>query len=191
MNNIEKYIKHFKTITKHRYYVRKFCFKCGFYKRGLLHDLSKYSFTEFFSSAKYFQGTSSPIDAEKKEKGYSLAYLHHKGHNPHHWEYWIDNIGTYKNTPCKIPYDYVIEMICDWLGAGIVYSKQKVDYNKPYSEPLKYYNKCKKERIFHPETQKLIEYYLNIIATDGINAFCKNVRRKGYVYADYIGEIIN
>ena len=82
-------------------------------------------------------------------------------------------------------------MICDWLGAGIVYSKQKVAYDKPYSEPLKYYNKCKKERIFYPETQKLIEYYLNIIELDGINVFCKNVRRKGYIYADYIGETIN
>lgn len=109
MNNIEKYLKHFKTITKHKFYVMKFCFKCGKYKRGLLHDLSKFGPTEFFSSAKYFQGTSSPIDAEKREKGYSLAWQHHKGHNPHHWEYWIDNIGTYKNTACKIPYDYVID----------------------------------------------------------------------------------
>ena len=110
-----KYIRHFKTITKHKYYVMKFCFKCGFYKRGLLHDLSKYGKTEFCSSARYFQGTSSPIDAEKNEKGYSLAWQHHKGHNPHHWEYWIDNVGTYKNTPCKIPYEYVVEMICDWF----------------------------------------------------------------------------
>ena len=88
---MNKYIKHFITITKHKFYVMKFCFKCGLYKHGLLHDLSKYGKTEFFSSAKYFQGTSSPIDAEKNEKGYSLAWQHHKGHNPHHWEYWIDN----------------------------------------------------------------------------------------------------
>lgn len=171
-----KYIKHFKTITKHKYYVMKFCFKCGFYKRGLLHDLSKYGKTEFCSSARYFQGNSSPIDAEKIEKGYSIAWQHHKGHNPHHWEYWIDNIGTYKNTPCKIPYEFVIEMICDWLGAGIVYSKQKPNYNKPYIEPLEYYNKCKKERIFHKETQKLIEYLLNVIAEKGINEFCNQTK---------------
>lgn len=171
-----KYIKHFKTITKHKYYVMKFCFKCGFYKRGLLHDLSKYGKTEFCSSARYFQGNSSPIDAEKIEKGYSIAWQHHKGHNPHHWEYWIDNIGTYKNTPCKIPYEFVIEMICDWLGAGIVYSKQKPNYNEPYIEPLEYYNKCKKERIFHEETQKLIEYLLNVIAEKGINEFCKQTQ---------------
>lgn len=188
---MKKYIKHFITITKHKYYVGKFCFKCGLYKRGILHDLSKYSLTEFFSSARYFQGTSSPIDAEKREKGYSLAWQHHKGHNPHHWEYWIDNVGTYKNTPCKIPYEYVIEMICDWLGAGIVYSKNKPNYNKPYSEPLKYYNKCKSERIFHKETQLLIEYYLNIIEADGINYFCNMIRKKNdYVAADYNKEYL-
>lgn len=183
---MNKYIKHFITITRHKYYVMKFCFKCGLYKRGLLHDLSKYSLTEFFSSGRYFQGTSSPIDAEKREKGYSLAWQHHKGHNPHHWEYWIDNIGTYKNTPCKIPIEYVIEMICDWLGAGIVYSKQKPNYNQPYIEPLEYYNKCKNERIFHEETQELIEFYLNIIANKGINYFCKNWAKdyKPYEYVN-------
>ena len=182
---MNKYIKHFITITRHKYYVMKFCFKCRLYKRGLLHDLSKYSLTEFFSSAKYFQGTSSPIDAEKREKGYSLAWQHHKGHNPHHWEYWIDNVGTYKNTPCKIPIEYVIEMICDWLGAGIVYSKQKPNYNQPYVELLEYYNKCKNERIFHEETQELIEFYLNMIANKGINYFCKNWT-KDYKTYEYV-----
>lgn len=184
---MNKYIKHFITITKHKYYVGKFCFKCGFYKRGLLHDLSKYGKTEFCSSAKYFQGNRSPIDAEKEAIGYSLAWQHHKGHNPHHWEYWIDNIGTYKNTPCKIPYEYVVEMICDWLGAGIVYSKQKVDFNKPYCEPLKYYNEHKHERILHEDTQWLIEFYLKMIEQKGINCFCKYIRRnEGQEWASYM-----
>lgn len=174
---MNKYIKHFITITKHRYYVRKFCFKCGFYKRGLLHDLSKYSFIEFFSSARYFQGDRSPIQAEKEDKGYSIAWQHHKGHNPHHWEYWIDNIGTYINTPIKIPYEYVIEMVCDWVAAGIVYNKQKVDFNKPYSEPLEYHNKIKNERILHPETKKIIEYFLNVIDKKGINCFCREAKK--------------
>ena len=178
MSNLKKYWKHFWTITKHRYYVRKFCFKCGFIRRGLLHDLSKYGPTEFFSSARYFQGNRSPINAEKEDKGYSIAWQHHKGHNPHHWEYWIDNVGTRKNTPCKIPYQYVVEMICDWLGAGIVYSKQKVNYNKPYKEPLEYYNNYKKERIFHPDTQKLIEKYLKLVDEEGINFFCTFIRFK-------------
>lgn len=183
---MNKYLKHFKTITKHKYYVMKFCFKCGYYKRGLLHDLSKYGKTEFISSAKYFQGNRSPIDAEKEAIGYSLAWQHHKGHNPHHWEYWIDNIGTYKNTPCKIPYEYVIEMICDWLSAGIVYSKQKVDFKQPYKEPLKYYMAHLSERIFHPETKELIEIYLNLIANRGIEAFCDEIKHQhSYIKTEY------
>ena len=187
---MNKYIKHFITITKHIHYVRKFCFRCGYYKRGLLHDLSKYSPVEFFSSARYFQGTSSPIDAEKRAKGYSLAWQHHKGHNPHHWEYWIDNIGTYQNTPIKIPYEYVIEMVCDWLGAGIVYSKNKVDFNMPYSEPLEYYKTHLDERIFHEETKKLIETCLNLIRVNGINAFCLWVKGGSATEADYKGEYL-
>lgn len=77
-----KYIKHFITITKHIYYVRKFCFKCGFYKRGLLHDLSKYGATEFFSTARYFNGKQSPIELEKQDKEYSIAWQHHKRTQP-------------------------------------------------------------------------------------------------------------
>lgn len=173
---MNKYWRHFKTITKHIYYVRKLCFKCGYYKRGLMHDLSKYSPIEFISSAKYYTGTRSPIELEKEDKGYSVAWQHHKGHNPHHWEYWIDNIGTYENKPIKIPYEYVIEMICDWLAAGIVYNKTKVDFNEAYKVPINYYNKFKNERIFHKETQELIEAYLNLIAENGINVFCRFVK---------------
>lgn len=171
-----KMFKHLKVVMTHRYYVRKFCFKCKLYRQGLLHDLSKYSPTEFFSSVKYFTGNRSPIDNEKDVKGYSLAWFHHKGRNPHHWEYWIDNVGTRKNTPARIPYKYVVEMICDWLAAGITYSKEKPNFNKPYSVPLSYYNKCKESRIFHPDTQHLIETFLNIINSYGINRFCKIVR---------------
>lgn len=200
MNTFNKMINHFKTISKHKYYVMKFCFKCHRYRRGLLHDLTKFGPTEFFSSVKYYQGNRSPIDAEKEINGYSLAWQHHKGHNPHHWEYWIDNIGprevkvrsvyeTFegeklpivctelrsKPDALKIPYEYVVEMICDWLGAGIVYNKAKVDYNIPYEEPINYYNKCKPNRLIHPETMKLLEYYLNIIKEEGINSFCEDV----------------
>lgn len=167
------FIRHFVTITRHKKVVMQLCFKCGLIKRGLLHDLSKYGITEFGASARYFQGNRSPIEAEKEDVGYSLAWQHHKGHNPHHWEYWIDNVGTYANNPIKIPYEYVVEMICDWVGAGIVYSNKKCDFNVPYSEPFDYYKDHLYERIFHPETQDLIEYFLRIIEMLGVNSFCK------------------
>lgn len=171
-----KYWKHFKTITKHKWIVMKLCFKCGLIKRGLMHDLSKYGITEFIPSARYFQGNRSPIEVEKDLKGYSLAWQHHKGHNPHHWEYWIDSIGTYENIPIEIPYSYMIEMICDWIGAGIVYSKNKCDFNKPYPEPYNYYKRYLDERIFHPQTQRDIEEFLDTIEIEGVNAFCKKAR---------------
>lgn len=170
---MKKYWKHFKVIFKHKMLVMKLCFKAGQYKRGLLHDLSKFGLTEFFSSAKYFQGNRSPIEAEKEVDGYSLAWQHHKGHNPHHWEYWIDNVGTRANTPIKIPYEYVVEMICDWVGAGIIYSRSKCDFSKPYAEPYEYYKTHLLERIFHEETQQLIEEFLGVIECKGVNTFCQ------------------
>lgn len=115
-------IKHFKTVCKHKAIVFHECRKCGLWWRGLVHDLSKFSPTEFGPSARYFQGNKSPIEAEKRAKGYSLAWQHHMGHNPHHWEYWIDYGKDGGIITVKIPFKYVVEMVCDWIGAGKVYS---------------------------------------------------------------------
>lgn len=177
--------KHFKTITKHKWIVMKLCFKCGLIKQGLLHDLSKYGKTEFMPSAKYFQGTCSPIEAEKIDKGYSIAWQHHKGHNPHHWEYWIDNVGT-TNDPIKIPYNYVVEMICDWVAAGIVYSNNKCDFDKPYPEPYKYYKAHRSERVFHHDTELMLEHLLKIIEKEGVNSFCEATKMMDIYYGTLV-----
>lgn len=169
---MNKTLKHFKTVCKHKWEVGKMCFKCGLYKQGLLHDMSKFSKAEFWTSVKYYRGTCSPIDAEKKDKGYSFAWLHHRGRNPHHWEYWIDNLGTRENKPAKIPYRYVAEMICDWIGAGKVYMGDKWTQKSP----LEYYEKNKSTMLFHPDTQKLIEKYLKDIADFGTRSFAIRVR---------------
>jgi hypothetical protein len=168
---MNKYIKHFKVITKHKWEVMKACFHAKLYWQGITHDLSKYSLIEFFSSAKYFQGNKSPIDAEKELTGYSIAWQHHKGRNPHHWEYWIDNL--YKGgTPIKMPEKYLKEMICDWIGAGKVYNKNN---NWTQKEPLNFLNKkiANKEIVLHPETQnKLIEILTNF-SNNGYTCFNK------------------
>ena len=169
-----KAYKHLKTVLKHKWYVMIACFKCGLYKQGIMHDMSKLGFTEFWSGVKYYQGDSSPIDAEKKEKGYSLAWQHHKGHNPHHWEYWIDNVGTYKNTPCKVPYKYVVEMICDWIGAGKVY----VGKEWKHTDLMPYYKKVRGVRIIHPETEQLILTFLTAIHYGSLNNFYKMAKDK-------------
>ena len=86
---------HLCTINHHKNLVMKGCFRLGLYKQGLLHDLSKYCPVEFFVGCKYYQGNMSPNNIERREKGYSLAWLHHKGRNKHHMEYWIDyGLGT-------------------------------------------------------------------------------------------------
>lgn len=135
---MKKYLLHFKTITKHKYYVAIECFKVGLYWQGIIHDLSKYSCTEFFISAKFYQGKSSPIEAEIIKNGYSLAWLNHKNKNKHHFQYWIHyNKGEIK--PVDMPNKYILEMACDFIGAGKAYNNVSNDT----SEPLKYW----KEKI--------------------------------------------
>lgn len=187
MNN--PYIKHFQTVWKHKIIVFQECRACGLTWRGLTHDLSKFSPSEFVPSAKYFQGNRSPIEAEKEDVGYSYAWLHHKGHNPHHWEFWTDFGDNGEIISNKIPYDYVVEMICDWIGAGKVYSKDKWTN----AEPLNYYNKVRPGRYFHPETEKLILGFLECIRDKGLDEFHKMAKcEPGYscVRIDYEGEYI-
>lgn len=99
---ISNIIKHFNLVNKHRFIVFKLCLKAGIPFRGLVHDLSKYSFTEFFESAKYFTGNCSPIKICKKDIGYSKAWLHHKGRNKHHHEYWYDYSLEEKAIVCHL-----------------------------------------------------------------------------------------
>ena len=83
-------VRHFCTITEHKLLVMWNCFQVGLYRQGLLHDLSKYSPEEFWTGVRYYQGTRSPNAAEREMMGFSRAWLHHKGRNKHHFEYWID-----------------------------------------------------------------------------------------------------
>lgn len=113
--------KHFITICKHKSAVWYFGRKIGIGWRTFFHDLSKFHPTEFLESVKYYTGTRSPIDVCKEANGYSKAWMHHKGRNPHHYEYWVDNLDK-GGIPIKIPAKYVKEMLCDFLAAGYTYS---------------------------------------------------------------------
>lgn len=124
-------LNHFNKICIHKFWVAYYCFKAGLYWQGITHDLSKFSPIEFWESAKYYQGTSSPINAAKADKGYSLAWQHHKGRNPHHYEYWTDNYDN--GTTCiKMPYKYAVEMVCDYLGAARTYMGRDFSYEREY-----------------------------------------------------------
>ena len=121
--------KHFKTITHHKYLVMKGCFKVGLYKQGILHDMSKYSPSEFWVGIKYYQGNRSPNNAEREAIGYSSAWLHHKGRNKHHYEYWIDySIKEISGgmAPAPMPNKYIVEMLMDRIAACKVYNGKKI-----------------------------------------------------------------
>ncbi len=181
---MNKYVAHFKTVYNHKKIVFQLMKKCGYGWQGFIHDMSKFSPTEFMSSARYFQGNKSPIDAEKAEIGYSNAWLHHKGHNKHHWEYWTDFDKNGNIVAYKIPWKYVVEMACDYVAAGMTY--QKGEWNQ--SEPLNYHMKVKHMRHFHESTLQLLEKFLTIIKDKGLDEFCKFIKDcPDYTYEDYCG----
>ncbi len=61
--------KHLKVVMHHKLIVFKLSLKAGIPWRGLVHDLSKLSPTEFINSVKYFNnGTGSPIELEKEQR---------------------------------------------------------------------------------------------------------------------------
>lgn len=157
-------IRHFRTITRHRHRVIAHCFKAGIGWQGLFHDLSKYSPTEFWVGARYYQGTRSPNEEERAKFGYSSAWLHHKGRNRHHFEYWTDYSPIERRVmPVKVPVKYVAEMFCDRLAASKIYrGKEYTDQH-----PLEYFLGGKPRRFIHPETSDLLERWLTLVAEQG------------------------
>lgn len=166
--------KHLSTINHHKMLVAKHCFKVGLYKQGLLHDMSKYSPTEFFVGVKYFQGFRSPNNAEREDKGYSAAWLHHKGRNKHHLEYWIDYSlhGDKSMTGMKMPEKYVVEMFCDRIAASKTYNKEKYKDSDPYI----YYDNSKEHYMLHPESRKLLENMLTMLKDNGEDKTFKYIK---------------
>ncbi len=159
-----KALGHFNTITKHRHLVFYHAIKCGIPLRGFLHDLSKYSPSEFFVGARYFLGNRSPNEKERELFGYSAAWLHHKGRNRHHFEYWTDyNPASKRIEPVKMPLVYVIEMFCDRIAASKVYQGDNYTDN----HPLEYFLKAKARRVIHEETSELLESWLLMLSEKG------------------------
>ncbi len=171
-----KAVQHFITITKHKILVMQECFQVGLYRQGLLHDMSKYSLAEFIVGCRYYQGTRSPNNAEREDKGYSSAWLHHKGRNKHHYEYWIDYSlkGKHVLAGMKMPVRYVVEMFLDRMAASKVYKGEK--YRD--SDPLEYYQSGKAGDLMHPETRALLERLLRMLAEYGEEKTYRYIRQK-------------
>lgn len=172
--SIKNLFGHFATITRHRHEVIKNSARIGILAQGLLHDLSKYSPVEFFQGVKYYKGTRSPNDGARADVGYSTAWMHHKGRNRHHFEYWTDyDSKTRRVTPVKMPLRYVAEMFCDRVAASKIYMKD----NYTDASPLEYFERGRAVRDIHPETSDLIEHFLRVLAEQGEEKAFKYVRQ--------------
>ena len=175
-------IKHYFTITRHRHKVIHYCFKCGLYYQGLVHDLSKYGFTEFFNGAKFYEGVRSPHYNERITKGYSEAWMHHKGRNKHHFEYWNDyNPKIRKYAPGKMPLNYVIEMFCDRVAASKIYQGDK--YTD--SHPIEYFQRGRDARVIHQETSDMLEKLLVMLKEKGEDETFRYIREELKNKKDY------
>lgn len=169
---LKNIVGHFMVITRHKWVVFKLCCKVGQPWRGLVHDLSKYSPTEFWEGVKYFNGKHSPITDAKKDKGYSQAWLHHKGRNKHHTDYWVD-LSAPDKTPI-IPYQYVAEMLCDKLAAGLIYKGK--EWTKEYE--LDYWLNERDKTLVNDQVEALITEFLTQVSKEGIDKVLtkKNVK---------------
>ena len=171
---MNSFFAHFLTITKHRRLVRQGCFKVGLYWQGITHDLSKYSPTEYLIGVKYYQGNRSPNNAEREDKGYSEAWLHHKGRNRHHYEYWVD-YSSRKGPgwiPVPMPNRFIAEMFMDRIAACRVY--QKDAYTN--ASPLEYYESGKTPEIMHEYTRKRLYFLLRMLAERGEDETFRYIR---------------
>ena len=155
---------HLKTVSHHRWLVCKGCFRVGLYRQGLTHDLSKFSPTEFRQGIKYYQGYRSPNAAEREQKGYSEAWMHHKGRNRHHYEYWTDLSPTTKRyEPVPMPRKYLVEMVMDRRAACMTYQGE----NYRDDSALQYFQKSRERELMHPQTCRELGYILTMLAEKG------------------------
>ena len=156
---------HFKTITRHKLLVMKYCFRIGLYKQGLLHDLSKYTPAEFLVGCKYYQGTRSPNNAEREDIGVSTSWLHHKGRNKHHFEHWVDYSldGEHVIMGAQMPRKYVAEMVMDRIAASKIYQGKNYTDAAPYT----YFSRNKEYIVMHPETKACLDKILLMLKEKG------------------------
>ncbi len=156
--------KHLRTIVKHRHKVMLHCFRAGIPLRGPLHDLTIFSPSEFMARVKYYQGTRSPNEMERELFGHSAAWLHHKGRNRHHFEYWNDvNPKTRRYEPVKMPIKYFKEMFCDRVAASKIYQGK----NYTDAHPFNYFDRGNARLYLHPETAALLEKCLIMLRDKG------------------------
>ena len=170
-----KVVKHIRFIMYHKWLVFRLCCKAGEPWRGFMHDWSKFSPEEFFESVKYYNGKQSPLSISREINGISNAWLHHKGRNKHHLEYWVDDASPM--VAGIMPYKYAVEMICDRIASGMAYEGK----NFSIKFELDYWNNEKKEIKVNPKMDSFITEVFGECMKNGIdNTLKKKTMKKIY-----------
>lgn len=118
------------------------------------HDYSKESKEEYSAYDEYFYGLEE--ETPKILQNFNYAWLHHIHNNPHHWQHWVlinDEDGT---IALDMPYEYIIEMICDWWS----FSWKTGNLNDIFD----WYDSHKYQIILSKNTRYKVEYILQRLA---------------------------
>lgn len=174
MTYLQRLFGHISTVLTHKREVFKACCKAGQPWRGFWHDMSKFSPTELGEYVRYFEQGISPRDVALKQGKVFTAWRHHVGHNPHHWEYWIDRQET-KVVPLEMPVPYFVEMVCDWIGASKTYSTFR---GKEWSmdELHAWYERTKQYQKFHPYTYAMVKVIMQLKTEQEIYDFLRSIK---------------
>lgn len=176
---MRRFFKHLGLVTRHKWGVFKNCCKCGQFWRGLWHDMSKFSPTEFWESVKYFDGKKSPLTVHREKYGYSLAWLHHKNRNKHHIEYWYDEENKVQ---MNMPYKYAVECVCDKIAATKCYK------GKDYTPEMVLDHWVRKGSL--AQTNDNMKAFFTNVFTDLIELGEKHVLNKRYLKSTYNSVVL-
>ena len=169
----------FKQVLQHKWYVFKACAIAGHPWIGLKHDMSKFSPQEFFERSRGQGYGVSPVEVLRDTQGYSKAWQHHKGHNPHHWEYWTNGYRENRTKTIKVPFRYILEMFCDWIGAGQTYGMDKWT---PEGAREYWYGLRDKNSAIHPESVDMLNTWFDLLVEKGYKETLKSLDSYKEVY---------
>lgn len=150
-------------VLRHKYFVFIEARKLGVgFWQALVHDWSKFTLSEWMPYVNRFwvlptyEGNWIETREEfqrRVEQEFTLAWMHHIHHNPHHWEYWLHPRAG--EPPVQMPEKYVREMVADWRGVSRAL-KQNDDTAQ------KWYAKNRERISLHPVTREQVEALLKL-----------------------------
>lgn len=170
---MNKHLKYLAYVLRHKWYVwqemyqvwRNNPLQVRLLWAGIVHDLSKFSSAEWGPYVDYFHGGPYPernygdmrnaLD-DKYTQGwvqarFDAAWNHHQKCNPHHWQYWVLQRDDGTVEALEIPERYMVEMICDWRGAGRAITGK--------DDLIKWYAKNRDKIVLHPNTRRRVDYW--------------------------------